>query len=105
METLSNFFLMQSLPVAMVASLFMSFLSTIVLFPISLHTDMNDMNYTAVILGGIIIISVVCYYFPKYGGVHWFTGPILDINLSSIAMEDLRFSESTLYEKTSNLKM
>ena len=24
----------------------------------------------------MLILSLVWYYFPVYGGVHWFTGPI-----------------------------
>ena len=24
----------------------------------------------------MLLLSLVWYYFPKYGGVHWFTGPI-----------------------------
>ena len=27
-------------------------------------------------MGGIIICSLIWYYFPVYGGVHWFTGPV-----------------------------
>jgi hypothetical protein len=96
---------MQSLPVAMVAVLFMSFLDTIILFPASPHTDVKDMSYTVVVLGRVTPLSVVWYYFPKYGGVHWFTDPILEISLSSIETEDSGFSGSTLYEKTSNLKL
>ena len=29
-----------------------------------------------VVLGGVMVLSLVWYYFPVYGGVHWFTGPI-----------------------------
>lgn len=38
------------------------------------------MNYAVVVLGGILFLSVVWYYFPKYGGVHWFTGPVRNID-------------------------
>lgn len=34
------------------------------------------MNYTVVVLGGAFILSLVWYYFPVYGGVHWFEGPV-----------------------------
>jgi hypothetical protein len=34
------------------------------------------MNYTVVVLGGVFILSLVWYYFPVYGGVHWFEGPV-----------------------------
>lgn len=57
----------------------MLFLGIVFLFPTSPQTDVPDMNYTVVVLGGIMILSVMWYYFPKYGGVHWFTGPIANV--------------------------
>lgn len=39
------------------------------------------MNYTVVVLGGIMILSLVWYYFPRYGGVYWFTGPVPNIDV------------------------
>ncbi|KAF9238376.1 amino acid permease-domain-containing protein [Melanogaster broomeanus] len=38
------------------------------------------MNYTVVVLGGILFLSLVWYYFPVYGGVHWFTGPVRNVS-------------------------
>ncbi|KAK7035352.1 hypothetical protein VNI00_011883 [Paramarasmius palmivorus] len=68
-----------SLPVAIIAVLFMTFLGIVFLFPTTPQTDVADMNYTVVVLGGVMLLSVVWYYFPKYGGVHWFTGPVANI--------------------------
>ena len=34
------------------------------------------MNYTVVVWGGTLLLSLVYFYFPKYGGVYWFTGPV-----------------------------
>ena len=45
-------------------------------FPTTKHTDASNMNYTVVVLGGALILSLVWYYFPVYGGVHWFEGPV-----------------------------
>ena len=39
------------------------------------------MNYTAVVFGGVMILSLVYYYFPKYGGVYWFEGPVPNVEL------------------------
>jgi hypothetical protein len=36
----------------------------------------------AVVLGGILIFSLVYYYFPKYGGVYWFKGPVTTIDMA-----------------------
>jgi hypothetical protein len=38
------------------------------------------MNYTVVVLGGVLLLSVLYYYAPApYGGVHWFTGPKITV--------------------------
>lgn len=54
----------------------MCFMTVVFLFPTTRATDVPDMNYTVVVLGGILLLSVAWYYCPKYGGVHWFTGPV-----------------------------
>lgn len=75
--------ILQSLPVGTVSVLFMAFLATVFLFPSTPQTNVATMNYTVVVLGGVMILSVVWYYLPKYGGVHWFRGPISNIGTSS----------------------
>jgi hypothetical protein len=57
----------------------MAFMATVFLFPTSPQTNEKTMNYTVVVLGGVFILSLIYYYFPKYGGVHWFKGPIANI--------------------------
>lgn len=63
-------------PVALVAVLWMAFMGVVFLFPSSPLPGVADMNYTVVVLFGTLFLSLVWYYFPKYGGVHWFTGPV-----------------------------
>ena len=58
----------------------MAFNGTIFLFPTTMATDVADMNYTVVVLGGVLILSLIWYYFPVYGGVHWFTGPVPNVD-------------------------
>ncbi|THU93843.1 APC amino acid permease [Dendrothele bispora CBS 962.96] len=82
-----------SLPVAIVAVLFMLFLGIVFLFPTSPQTDVQDMNYTVVVLGGVMILSLGWYYFPRWGGVHWFKGPIATIE---------GFDESMIRKKSKN---
>ncbi|KAI0321890.1 amino acid transporter [Amylostereum chailletii] len=65
-----------SLPCATVSVGFMAFMGTVFLFPTTKATSVADMNYTVVVLGGVLVLSVAWYYFPRYGGVHWFTGPV-----------------------------
>ncbi|KAF8152248.1 amino acid permease-domain-containing protein [Crassisporium funariophilum] len=68
-----------SLPINVVAVAFMAFMGIVFLFPTSPQTHVADMNYTVVVLGGVVLLSLVWYYFPIYGGVHWFTGPVANI--------------------------
>ena len=37
------------------------------------------MNYTAVVAGGWILLCLVYFFFPKYGGMYWFEGPRANI--------------------------
>ena len=54
----------------------MALTSIVFFFPTTKLTGASDMNYTVVVLGGVLILCLVWYYFPVYGGVHWFEGPV-----------------------------
>lgn len=74
----------------------MTFLSVVFLFPTSPGTSVADMNYTVVVLGGVLLLSLAWYYCPVYGGVHWFTGPVANVGTDSDKMSE---NSSTDYEK------
>ena len=57
----------------------MAFMGIVFLFPTAPQTSAPEMNYSVVVLGGVLILSLIWYYFPVYGGVHWFTGPVATI--------------------------
>ena len=65
---------------AIVALLWMAFSITILMFPTTPTVTNADMNYTVVVLGGVLVLSLIWYYFPRYGGVHWFTGPVSNVD-------------------------
>ncbi|OJA14269.1 hypothetical protein AZE42_12003 [Rhizopogon vesiculosus] len=46
----------------------MAFMDIVFLFLTTPQTNVASMDYTVIILGGIPFLSVVCYYFPVYGG-------------------------------------
>ncbi|KXN84172.1 GABA-specific permease [Leucoagaricus sp. SymC.cos] len=69
-----------SLPVAIISVLFMAFMGLISLFPSTTQSGAIHMNYSIVVVGGVMGFSLLWYYFPKYGGVHWFTGPVRNIS-------------------------
>jgi hypothetical protein len=74
----------------------MAFIIVVFLFPTTPHPSGANMNYTVVVFGnslscllyvisyrsstgGILTLSVLYFYFPVYGGVHWFHGPVSTI--------------------------
>ena len=60
-------------------------MTIIFFFPTSPGTNVSDMNYTVVVLGGVLGLSLVWYYLPVYGGVNWFTGPVKTVGKSGLA--------------------
>ena len=55
-------------------------MGVVFLFPATSGVGVGDANYTVVVLGGVLILSLVYYYFPKYGGKNWFTGPVQTVD-------------------------
>ena len=78
---------MQSIPIAVLAVLFMVFMTIVFLFPSTPQTSVQEMNYTVVVLGGVLLLSLVWFYFPVYGGVYWFTGPVANIDTRSSSID------------------
>lgn len=76
----------------------MAFMFIVFLFPTNPQTDAPDMNYTVVVFGGILLLSLAWYYCPVYGGVHWFTGPIPNVEKNTVEKD----SESEVDEKKSS---
>jgi hypothetical protein len=72
----------------------MSFMGVVFLFPSTPNPAVADMNYSVVILGGVMGLSVVYYYLPKYGGIYWFKGPV-----STIGKDGVHSGTSSLVEE------
>ncbi|KAF8874578.1 amino acid/polyamine transporter I [Gymnopilus junonius] len=84
-----------SVPVTFTAVAFMAFIIIILLFPLNPGPTPATMNYTIVVVGGTLTLSTVYYFFPVYGGRHWFSGPVRNIDDKST--EEVEDKES--YEK------
>ncbi len=54
----------------------MIFMIVVFLFPAVPDPTSESMNYTIVVVGGVVALSLGYYFFPKYGGRHWFIGPV-----------------------------
>ncbi|KAF9002347.1 hypothetical protein BDQ17DRAFT_542161 [Cyathus striatus] len=84
--------------VAAIAVTWMVFIIIVFFFPAAPNPEASNMNYTVVMLRGTIVLSIIYYYFPKYGGMHWFKGPIanIDVSESTVAND----SEQDVTDKT-----
>jgi hypothetical protein len=76
------------------AVFFMVFMGIVFLFPTTPRTSVPEMNYTVAVLGGVMLLSLIWYYFPKYGGVHWFTGPVANIGTQSPSLDESQTIDS-----------
>ncbi|KAI6106449.1 amino acid/polyamine transporter I [Pisolithus croceorrhizus] len=86
-----------SLPIGIIATAFMAFMIIVFSFPTTPTTDAANMNYAIVVLGGVLLLSLAWYYCPVYGGVHWFTGPVPNIDADRI--DGMRHEDSVSTEK------
>ncbi|KAJ7733984.1 amino acid/polyamine transporter I [Mycena olivaceomarginata] len=76
-----------SIPIALTAVVWMLFMTVVLMFPSAPDPTAMTMNYTSVVFGGVLLLSVGYYYLPTYGGVHWFRGPIANVDLREAAGE------------------
>jgi len=76
-----------SSPIAIIAIAYMSFINVILFFPASPNPTVTEMNYGIVVFGGVFLACIAWYYFPIYGGVHWFNGPIRNVDMGATNTE------------------
>lgn len=75
-------------------------MTIVVMFPTAPNPDPASMNYTVVVLGGVLVLALVYYYFPAYGGIYWFKGPQSTLEKSASSHE----SGSNCDEQSSSKK-
>ncbi|KAJ7753415.1 APC amino acid permease [Mycena maculata] len=68
-----------SLPVAVIAVVWMICMIVVLMFPASLAVKAASMNYSCVVLGGTLLFAVGYYHIPKVGGKYWFEGPVRNV--------------------------
>ncbi|KAL1700553.1 amino acid permease-domain-containing protein [Schizophyllum commune] len=73
-----------SFPISFLAVAFMTLMSVVFLFPATPNPAVPDMNYSVVVLGGVLGASVVYFYVPRYGGKYWFTGPVSTVEETGV---------------------
>ncbi|KAI0360810.1 APC amino acid permease [Trametes cingulata] len=77
------------LPVAVIAVAWMIFSILILAFPTAPGPTADGMNYMIVVFGGWIILCLIYYHIPVYGGACWFNGP--QMTLEEADRAGLRF--------------
>ncbi|KAK5055977.1 hypothetical protein LTR84_012527 [Exophiala bonariae] len=68
-----------SLPLAVIAALWILFLVAALVLPQLYPVDSQTLNYAPICIGIVSFVSIVGWFFPKWGGRHWFEGPIKTI--------------------------
>lgn len=74
-------------PCAAISVIFMAVMGVVFLFPTTPTTTLGDMNYSVVVLGGVLALSLMWYFTPVYGGRYWFTGPVKTVEKGDPALE------------------
>ncbi|PBK78520.1 APC amino acid permease [Armillaria solidipes] len=77
-----------SLPVAAIAVIWMIFMTVVFMFPLTPSPGVGNMNYTVVVQGGVLVLSVVYFYCPRYGGMYWFKGPVSTVEAPAVQVKD-----------------
>ncbi len=68
-----------SLPLAIIATCYILFLFAVLVLPQLYPVDADTLNYAPICIGIITIISLGAWFFPKWGAMYWFQGPIKTI--------------------------
>ncbi|PBK92908.1 APC amino acid permease [Armillaria gallica] len=76
-----------SLPVAAIAVIWMIFMTVVFMFPLTPSPGVGNMNYTVVVQGGVLVLSAVYFYFPRYGGMYWFKGPVSTVEAPAVQVK------------------
>ena len=74
-----------SLPLAIIASIYILFLFVVLLLPQLYPVDAETLNYAPICIGIITILSLGGWLLPVWGAKNWFRGPI-----KTITEEELR---------------
>ncbi|SJL00808.1 related to UGA4-GABA permease-also involved in delta-aminolevulinate transport [Armillaria ostoyae] len=78
-----------SLPITAIAVTWMTFMTVVFMFPLTPSPGVDNMNYTVTdFSGGVLILATVYFYFPKYGGINWFTGPVSTVEAPAVQVKN-----------------
>ncbi|KIV86958.1 hypothetical protein PV11_02532 [Exophiala sideris] len=87
-----------SAPLATIASLYIMFLFIVLLLPQLYPVTSETLNYAPICIGIITIISLGGWFFPKWGAMYWFKGPIKTITEAELRNARVEGGEATVEE-------
>ncbi|KAJ8095070.1 hypothetical protein PM082_010289 [Marasmius tenuissimus] len=87
-----------SLPVSVVAVIFMVFMAVILCFPSEPVVTPDTMNYAALVSGGVVLVATFYYFCPGTGGRNWFAGPAVTIEWEEKEASEMK-EERVSHEK------
>jgi len=58
-----------------ITALYILFQFVVLMLPQVFPVNAKTLNYAPIMIGGITLIALVSWFFPKWGGRHWFQGP------------------------------
>ncbi|THU98799.1 amino acid transporter [Dendrothele bispora CBS 962.96] len=93
-----------SLPIAAIAVTWMIVMSVIIMFPQNPNPGVRNMNYAVVVQGGVLFLATAYYFFPTYGGMYWFKGPVLNVTREDVSSDVLEAREKDGIEVPSPAK-
>ncbi|OCH88533.1 hypothetical protein OBBRIDRAFT_795157 [Obba rivulosa] len=76
------------------------FLGAILAFPTTPAPMGPNMDYMIAVMGGWIILCLIYFYFPKYGGVYWFDGPRANLEAAGNGTEPKDTETTSSSEKS-----
>jgi len=86
-------------PIAAIGVTFMVFMVFVFCFPSNPGPDSVSMNYSSLVLGGVLLLAVAWYYLPVYGAVHWFHGPARNVEQSTASQVSVGLAIDEIIEE------
>ncbi|KAK0228874.1 hypothetical protein IW262DRAFT_647338 [Armillaria fumosa] len=66
----------------------MVFMTVVFMFPLTPSPGVGNMNYTVAVQGRVLILVTIYFYFPKYGGINWFVGPVSTVEAPAVHVKN-----------------
>ncbi len=79
-------------------------MTVLFMFPLTPSPGVGNMNYTVAVqdqflsmsesaadaglAGGVLVLSAVYFYCPRYGGMYWLKGPVSTVEAPAVQVKD-----------------